>query len=143
MSTSAANRGKEAEAGMRRYLDGLNRSGSAAFYRLPDAKAGSLLPTLADFLLMVSGKTYLIEVKQTDHAYRLPHGNFDKSQVARQRIWQSAGAVSVVLIYHKGLGLWRGYPIDRFIDREGGSWDLRDTDPNTLPFLMEKLCSLS
>jgi hypothetical protein len=143
MSTSAANRGKQAESAVRRYLEGLNTSRSAAFYRLPDAKAGSLQVTLSDFLLMLSGQIYLIEVKQVNHKFRLPHGNFDKAQVARQRIWREAGARSVAVIYHTPLNLWRGYNIDRFIAREGGSWDLSDTEPDTLENIMGKLCSQS
>lgn len=142
MSTSAANRGKEAETAMRRYLEGLNRLSSAAYYRLPDAHAGSMQATLADFLLMMSGATYLIEVKQVMHDYRLPHNNFSKDQVARQRVWKAAGAKSLVVVYHSGLQLWRGYDIDRFIVREGGSWDLSDTTPRTLPNVMENLMTL-
>lgn len=140
MSTSAADRGKQAETAMRRYLDGLNSSRSAAFYRLPDAKAGSMVATLSDFLLMLTGQIYLIEVKQVNHKFRLPHGNFDRAQVARQRIWQEAGAKSVVVVYHTPLNLWRGYNIDRFIERDGGSWDLSDTEPTTLENIMGKLC---
>jgi hypothetical protein len=125
---------------MRRYLDGLNRHSSAAFYRLPDAHAGSLQATLADFLLMLSGKIYLIEVKQTAHKFRLPHTNFAKDQVARQRVWKDAGATSLVLIYHSSLDQWRGYDVERFVERVGGSWNLSDTEPEKLEVIMGKLC---
>lgn len=137
MATSAANRGKRGEALLRTHLNKLNSQICSAFYRLPDAHAGSKMATLADFLYMCKGRLHLLECKETAHDFRLPHGNFDKDQVARQRIWKDAGAVSLVLIYHTGLELWRGYDIDRFITREGGSWDLRDTEPTTLAKLLD------
>lgn len=136
MTTSAANRGKRGEKLFKDYLTTLSLYTDTAFYRLPDAHAGSMQATLADFLLMRRGKLHLIEVKETRHDFRLPHGNFDIGQVARQRMWKDAGANSLVLIFHSGLSLWRGYDIDRFIKREGGSWDLSDTEPKTLKEIM-------
>jgi penicillin-binding protein-related factor A (putative recombinase) len=135
--TSASDRGKEGEGLLKKYLDTLCRYSDTAYYRLPDARAGSMRATLADFLLMRKGVLHLIECKEVKHDFRLPHGNFDKAQVARQRLWKDAGANSLVLVYHSTLGKWRGYDIERFIDRsEGGSWDLRDTIPKTLPELL-------
>jgi penicillin-binding protein-related factor A (putative recombinase) len=132
MTTSSSNRGKECEKLFKKHLDSLCVFIDTASYRLPDAHAGSLQATLADFLFIRRGILHLIEVKETKHDFRLPHGNFDKDQVARQRLWKDAGATSLVLIYHSNNKLWRGYDIDRFIIREGGSWDLRDQIPKTL-----------
>lgn len=114
----------------------LSNQQDCAFYRLPDARAGSFMPTLADCLLMRQGVLHLIEVKEVKHDFRLPHGNFGVDQVARMRTWKMAGAVSIVLIYHSTIGMWRGYDVDRFVTREGGSWDLRDQEPGTLESLL-------
>ena len=133
---SAANRGKEGEALLQKHLALLNSAIDTAFYRMPDARSGSMKVALADFLMMRRGKLALIECKQVAHDFRLPHGNFDKAQVARQRIWKAAGCDSIVLIYHSTTGKWRGYDIDRFITREGGSWDLRDSPESTLAILL-------
>ena len=136
MSTSASNRGKRGEALFKTYVESLCKFSDSAFYRLPDAHAGSLQSTLADFLFLRRGQVYLIEVKEVKHEYRLPHGNYDKAQVARQRLWKDAGATSLVLIFHSTLNLWRGYDVERFVVREGGSWDLRDQIPTTLKELL-------
>ena len=133
MSTAPANRGKVAEALVQKRLSVLCTSASKISYRLPDARAGSFKATLSDFLYMDAGKIYLLEVKETQHEYRLPYGNFGADQVARLRMWQEAGAVPLVLIYHATLKLWRCYGIERFIDRTtGGSWDLREQEPAPL-----------
>ena len=137
MATSASNRGKRGEALFKTYIESLCKFSDSAFYRLPDAHAGSMQATLADFLFLRRGKVFLIEVKEVAHDFRLPHGNFDKSQVARQRLWKDAGATSLVLIYHSTINLWRGYDVERFIEREGGSWDLRDTAPKLLRDVLE------
>jgi penicillin-binding protein-related factor A (putative recombinase) len=133
---TATNRGKRAEAIFKKHLTQMATVRGTTFYRLPDAHAGSYTATLADFLLLQSGKLSLLEVKSTLHEYRLPHGNFSTDQVGRQRLWQDAGAQSLVFIYHEALNLWRMRPIDYFMIRTGGSWDLRDTEPKPLGELL-------
>lgn len=130
--TTAANRGKEAEDLVRAYLTKRSAKASTSFYRLPDARAGSRQATLADFLFFNKGTGYLLEVKQVDHEYRLPHNNFDTGQVARMRLFEQAGAVPIVLVYHTPIKLWRANFVCRFIYREGGSWDLRGQEAVTL-----------
>ncbi len=138
MASSPANRGKEAEKLLVAYFTKLSVSATTAFFRLPDARSGSLAPTLSDFILAHDGQPYLVECKQTEHDFRLPHGNFGVDQVARMRMFQLAGFKSLVLIYHSKIQLWRGYNVERFTKRElgTGSWDLRDTKPKTLESLM-------
>lgn len=122
---TTTNRGKQAETLLKNHFTKLAKQIDTAFYRLPDAHSGAFTPTLADFLLMHRSQLYLIECKQVNHAYRLPHSNFKESQVARMRTWGLAGAKPLVLIYHTPLGAWRGLPLDFFLDRsQGGSWDL-------------------
>lgn len=126
MSTSPANRGKQAENLVKKHLEKLSLQSNTASYRLPDARAGSFMATLSDFLLVHKGTMYLLEVKEVQHDYRVPHGNYSTDQVARMRRFQLAGAEAHVLVYHTNLGKWRTAPVDYFLTREGGSWDLRD-----------------
>lgn len=121
---TSANRGKQAESLLKNHFAKLAKQTDTAFLRLPDAHAGSFTSTLADFLLLNKGQLYLIECKQVNHATRLPHGNLKDPQIAKMRLWQLAGAKSLVLIYHTPLDAWRGLPIDHFMSRTGGSWDL-------------------
>lgn len=126
-------RGKQAEALFKRLGSKLEKSQSVMVYRLPDARAGSLQPTLADFLLLWHRMLLLVEVKEVAHDFRLSYNNFSEGQVGRQRLWALAGGSSLVLIYHSTAKLWRCAPIDRFVDRSiGGSWDLRDLTPGNL-----------
>lgn len=130
-----SNRGKWSEG---RVLEWITiKSTLAAFTgaRLPDAHAGSLVPALADFDMLYAGKYYLLEVKEVDHAFRLPHKNFATDKVARMTRRQMAGATCWVLVYQKPLGLpgrawqqavaWRAVPLRVFQERSGGSWDLQ------------------
>ena len=131
---SAANRGKWAESEVKKELAKLSAASSQfAFYRLPDARAGSLQATLSDFLILVGGTLVLLEVKEVAHDYRLNYTNFSPSQVARQRLWEAAGAVGLVAVAHSTNKLWRVLPLERFLVRESGaSWDLRDSKASTL-----------
>lgn len=131
---SAANRGKWAENEVKKELSKLSAASSQfAFYRLPDARAGSLQATLADYLVLVGGCLVLLEVKEVAHDYRLNYTNFSSSQVARQRLWEEAGAVGLVAVAHSTNKTWRVLPLERFLARESGaSWDLRDSKASTL-----------
>ena len=124
MSTSA-NRGKEAETLVKKRLDLLAKSAQVAWHRPPDMRSGSFQPALCDFLLLQEGRLTWIEVKQTQHDYRLVHGNMSAEQVGRMRVWQMAGATCYVLIYHSTIKQWRMQHVDYFSERIGGSWDLR------------------
>jgi Holliday junction resolvase len=121
-----ADRGKDAEGQVEKVLNLLVLRADTAFYRLPDAKAGSRKQTLADYLMVHKGMTFLLEVKETAHDYRLPHGNFEKDQVARMQRFKLAGAQTHVLIYHSKIDKWRSIELEFFRTRVGGSWDLRD-----------------
>lgn len=138
MSTSPTNRGKDAEKLVKRHLDKLSLKSDTASYRLPDAHAGSFQATLSDFLLLHKGVMYLLEVKETQHDYRLPHGNYSPDQVARMRRFQLAGAEAHVLVYHAKLGKWRTAPVDYFLERTGGSWDLRNLSLRELENILKE-----
>ena len=133
---TTANRGKVAEALVKKRLDGLAKSSNFAYYRPPDMRAGVRQVALSDFLYMRDGHLTLLEVKSVQHDYRLPHANFSPDQVARMRLWEAAGADTQVLIYHSELKVWRSLPASYFAVREGGSWDLRAIPTATLETLL-------
>jgi penicillin-binding protein-related factor A (putative recombinase) len=126
--SSIGQRGKSAESKVQDRLKALCVSADKAFYRLPDFRAGSMQPTLADFLFFHKGITNVIEVKEVNHEYRLPYKNFDTGQIARMRTLQLAGANCIVLVYFTPTGLWRGFNLEWFINTprttKSGSWDM-------------------
>lgn len=126
MAATHASRGKTAEKLVKAKLDRLSLQTGTVSYRLPDARAGSFQTALADFLLLHKGVLHLLEVKEVEHEYRLPHDNFGADQVARLRRFKFSGAESHVLVYHSTLKKWRTADVDYFLARDGGSWDLRD-----------------
>ena len=121
-----ADRGKDAEEQVEKVLNLLVKRADTAFYRLPDARSGSRKPTLADYLMVHKGLMFLLEIKEVEHDYRLPHGNFDKDQVARMQRFKLAGAQTHVLTYHSKIDKWRSIELEFFRTRTGGSWDLRE-----------------
>jgi penicillin-binding protein-related factor A (putative recombinase) len=133
-----AMRGKIAEGAVKKVLSAITRQ-DFAWYRLPDAHAGSRQPTLADFLLVNQGMPILLEVKETAHDFRLPVGNFKLENRARMRIFQLAGVKCSILVYHSGTRVWRCTRLDYFGTQDTGSWDLRNTSELTLKEALE-LC---
>lgn len=141
-TVSSANRGKVAEAKVRDYLKELEaQSVYFTFNRIGDAGAarGAFVAQAGDFQAFGWGKNWIIEVKETQHAYRLPHGNFGPEQVGKMRKRELAGSVPVVLIYHRNEKVWRCPSFSTFLSREGGSWDLRDVKAQPLPELLDNI----
>lgn len=125
-----ANRGKEAEALVKKHLAELSKKAETMFYRFPDARAGSLQTAPADFMLLHRGRAFMLEVKEVNHSHRLPHKNL--TQVPKLRRFEMAGAVGVVLVYFKPEAAWRVARADYFLEKEGGSWDMKDLPLITL-----------
>lgn len=125
-----ANRGKEAETLVKKYLTQLAKKAEFTFYRFPDARAGSLQSAPADFLLLNKGHMTLLEVKEVAHSYRLPHRNV--SQIPKLTRHTLAGASAFVLVYFKPEKLWRIAPVSYFSKTEGASWDMRDIQLTSL-----------
>ena len=122
---STANRGKYAEAAVKKQLASINRM-DFAWHRFPDARAGSFTPTLADFLAVDCGRVRLLEVKEVAHDYRLPRPNFSADSRARMRMFQAAGSVCEVLVYFSTIKKWRYADLEYFGTQTTGSWDMRD-----------------
>lgn len=140
---TTGSRGKWSEGEVKKQLGVYSGYSSFAAFRLPDARAGSFQVTLADFMTMHKGQHALLEVKEVDtHDYRLQHKNFDELKVGRMRAWQMAGSAAHVLVcFRPGAktAVWRYAPLDYFLTREGGSWDMRDIPTTTLKQAMETM----
>ena len=126
-----ADRGKDAEKKVHEYLTGWeSRATYREFNRLIDTKAAGRIikAAAADFEFYSCPGTMpyfgLIEVKETEHEYRLDRSRL--TQRARLIKRQNCGGVCLVLIYHSTIGRWRVLPKEML--RDGitkGSWDLR------------------
>lgn len=119
-------RGKTAEKLAQEHLDSLNaRFISFAYERLPDARAagGRFKATISDYLCWYNGRSVPLEVKSTEHDYRLPKDAL--AQLPRLHKVSKAGAHPHVLVLFKGLEKWRIAPADFFVFGVP-SWDMRD-----------------
>jgi Holliday junction resolvase len=129
---TTANRGKTAETLVKRRLEELAKASSFVWHRFADMRGGHRQVALADFMALRNGHLTLIEVKETQHEFRLPHGNVGADQIARLRMWEAAGGTGAVLVYHSTLKMWRSLKPDELVQRDGGSWDLRYRPLETL-----------
>lgn len=133
LKTAKGEMGKASENAISKTLKTYNSRAAVAWHRIPDARAGLKTAALADFYILASGKSYLIEVKEVEsHSYRLSHSNFDIGQVARMRRFELASACSLVFVHFVPIKAWRVARIDYFKDRVGGSWDMSNLVPRTL-----------
>lgn len=126
---TSANRGKSAEADVRKYLKAYDeKHQDFDWHRVPDAHSagGRFNPVVYDFAFFRPGVHGGLEVKEVKHACRIPHGNFGEQQVAKLWKRQLAGGVIVVIVYHSTSQMWRVTDLTRFRVRTGGSWDLSD-----------------
>ena len=122
---TTANRGKSAEKSVDAVLKKWNNLAAFAYHRLPDARSarGALAAQPADFYFCSKGVFGHLEVKETEHEYRLAKDKV--SQLAILKKFSMAGAVSLVLVHHSTLKKWR-------VLYAGGlasdvpSWDLRE-----------------
>lgn len=138
MSTTGT-RGKFAEGKVKAVLKKME-SANCAHLRFPDARAGSLATAPADFMFLKNGKLTLLEVKEVNHAHRLPYQNFALDQIARLRLWQAAGAAAWVLVYFTPTKEWKYEGLLEFMDRKLvsetgrpiGSWNLSHIPSQTL-----------
>ncbi len=76
--------------------------------------------------IMGAKGTFIIEVKELKHGYRLSHASYSPDKVARVQKRVLAGSEAVVILYHSEDKEWRLVPFAVFTERAGGSWDLRE-----------------
>jgi hypothetical protein len=129
---SVGQRGKTAQDLTQAHLTKLNnRFIGFAFERVKDARAarGGATKALCDFLCWYKespahyGINMPLEVKSTEHDYRLPYASL--SQLPSLNKVYKAGALPYVLVLFKGLEKWRIAPIHYF-SYGVKSWDMRD-----------------
>jgi len=140
-------KGKYAENKVREKLKEMEAAG-CAFHRFPDAMAGSLVTSPSDFMVMKEGRLILLEVKEVNHAYRLPLKNYSPDQMARMRMWEAAGAKALVVIYFTPLRAWRWVTTQDLFEskqvllsqpKPGGSWNFSQTPATTLTHVFEEI----
>lgn len=135
---NVAERGKWGESEVRKVLLEMSEKHLRfASHRVLDARsAGGKLPAQAGdfFWSYTDGKTTphgLLEVKEVEHATKLPYKNLSPESYARMRKRELAGAKVFVLVAHRtGETVWRFLPLSDFGGpRPGGSWDLSYSPP--------------
>jgi hypothetical protein len=126
-----ANRGKKAEDAVQKFLTEWAQQTNREFSRLVDTKAAgrTIKAAPADFEFFTlpheNAKPVfgLLEVKETEHEYRLARDKVP--QLARLRKRENCGGLCLVLVLHSTLGKWRvvrARKLATFGDK--GSWDL-------------------
>ena len=118
-------RGKVAEKAVEKVLTACNnRVLEFAWHRLPDTRSARsfLQAQPADYYLAVRGRAYHLEVKETEHAYRI--GRDRISQVPVLRKFAVAGMPFAVVVFHSTLRKWRCIPGAFFEGEIPPSWDL-------------------
>jgi Holliday junction resolvase len=122
---SLGQRGKDAEKSARDVLEEWNtKHATFAFERLADARAagGRIKKQISDYMCWHLPLCIPLEVKSTEHPYRLPKANLE--QLPRLKKVALAGAKPLVLVEFKTIG-WRIAPVSYF---QFGvpSWDMSD-----------------
>lgn len=126
-----ADRGKTAENRVQEYLASWQeRDARREFNRLVDTKAAGrvIKAAAADFEFFCLGDFGtahgLIEVKETEHEYRLDRSRLTQSPRLRKRV--KCGGHVFVLVYHSTIRKWRCLSEEQVLDPSvKGSWDLR------------------
>jgi len=145
---SQGTRGKWAEGKVRDHLNIFAQQGNFNFMRLPDARAGSFVPTTADFLVGYKGQAWMLEVKEVQHEFRLPRYNYPTEQRSRVRMWEMAGFRSLVIVgflplkgavYRADRLMWRAASLNYFTGDDTSSWDMRNLPLLTLTEALDEL----
>lgn len=132
-----ANRGETAEKAVQAYLEWWALQATSRDYeRLVDTKAAGRIikAAAADFEAWSADgpTTALIEVKETEHEYRLDRSRL--TQMPRLRKRAQCGVLVFVLIYHSTIKKWRCMTHADFGEPSvKGSWDLRNLAVHNTP----------
>lgn len=130
-TNNLANRGKGAEDAVFKALS-LWAAGSTRreFNRMVDSKAAGRIvkAAAADFEFFAANPETcfgLIEVKETEHEYRLARAKVP--QLARLRKRANCGGLCLVLVHHSTLKKWRVACVeDLAVSGDKGSWNLTE-----------------
>lgn len=119
-----ADRGKAAEQAVQTCLEELSAKRSTFDYlRLPDVRSamGRMKAMPADFEFFAPLSHGLIEVKETEHNFRISKDKVPQLPMMRKRVL--AGGVCYLLVHHSTLKKWRAVPVQA-LDPSVPSWDL-------------------
>ncbi len=127
-----ADRGAVAEKAVQKFLTEWGQHPNRDWARLIDSKAAgrTIKAAAADFeayfLLNGQPQACLIEVKETQHDYRLDYDRI--TQMARLRKRANAGVICLVVVLHSGTSQWRCLHLDWLLanQKDKGSWDFRN-----------------
>ena len=124
-SSKFADRGKKAEQEVQRFLATWSKSPGREANRLTDTRAaGRIIKAApADFDFYAKGRFGLVEVKETQHEYRLERAKL--TQLARLKLRMFCGGDVVVLVHHSTIQQWRAVSVQTLLDSgDKGSWNL-------------------
>ena len=124
---SISNTGKKAEKLVEAVLKKWNNNSGFAYFRLQDSRAARnfLVAQPGDFAYYCGPRAGILEVKSTQHSYRLAKDKV--SQLPTLKKLSAAGAANLVLVNHTTEGVWRIlYPGG--LDASVPSWDLRNVE---------------
>ncbi|MRN38565.1 hypothetical protein CRG49_002030 [Neisseria sp. N95_16] len=105
---SKVNNGKKAEQAVQSVLKSIDEPWFD-WQRMYDATSarGVFMPQTGDFQFFTPDVHGVIEVKSTQHDYRLPKSAFSDNQRARLERRMSAGGKIFVIVWHWTLNEWR------------------------------------
>lgn len=124
MAEAKGQRGKAAEKIVEIVLKKLNTRSNFAYHRLADTRSARnfLAANPGDFVYTSNGRMGFIEVKSTEHPFRVAKDKI--SQLPTLHKFDMAGASNMILIHHSKENVWR---LVQPASLEAGppSWDLR------------------
>ena len=123
-----ASQGKSAESKVADYLADMDAKHlHFDWHRGYDARSagGKFQRVAGDYSFYRLEDYGIFEVKEVDHANRLPYKNYEFSKVAKAVKRELAGGRVLVVIYFSKIDAWRWKPISFFQKRDQnvGSWD--------------------
>ncbi len=124
------NNGKKTEAAVQAALKSIDAP-MFDWQRLYDSTSarGVFMAQTGDFLFFMPGVHGVLEVKSTQHEYRLTKAAFSDGQRAKLRRRMDAGGSIWVLVHHWKTNVWRCVPYalchEAFDIRQAASMDLR------------------
>lgn len=126
VTSKFANRGKRSEDAMAKFLNlWAFQSPNREVNRLVDSKAAGRIikSAAADFEFFCPDGHGLIEVKETEHEYRLARDKVP--QLARLRKRTNCGGAGLVAVFHSTTKLWRVVSAPYLMATgDKGSWNL-------------------
>ena len=116
-------RGKKSEKIVEELFKKWNNKASFTHHRFPDARSarGAIKSQPGDMLFFCSGRGGVVEVKETQHLFRIAKDKIP--QLPTLHKFELAGALCVILVHHSVAHTWRAVPAKE-LPNGVSSWDL-------------------